>query len=98
MRHNSPRWLPILGSWWLPIKLLCTHCPTLRAHNHVELKQSISMAEVGGSSSSGSAAADDLGSGQHGGSSADPGVDTIELLDDADEEVGPRLCCRCRIL
>ena len=56
------------------------------------------MAEVGGSSSSGSAAADDLGSGQHGGSSADPGVDTIELLDDADEEVGPRLCCRCRIL
>ena len=66
----------------------------------MELNQSISisMADLGCSSSSGSGAADDLGSGQHGGSSADPGVDTIELLDDADEEVGPRLCCRCRIL
>ena len=69
-------------SWWLPIKLPCTHCPTPQAHNQVELKQStsISMADVGGSSSSGSAAEDDLGSGQQGGSSADPRVDTIELL------------------
>ena len=66
-------------SWWLPIKLPCTHCPTPQAHNHVELKQSISisMADVAGSSSS-SVAEDDLGSGQQGGSSADPGVDTIE--------------------
>ena len=45
-------------SWWLPIKLSCTHYPTLRAHNDVELKQSIriSMANAGDSSSSGSAA------------------------------------------
>ena len=41
----------------------------------------ISMADVGGSNNcSGSAAADDLGSGQQGGSSADPGVDMIELF------------------
>ena len=55
-------------SWWLPIKLPCTHCPTPQAHHHVELKQStsINIADVGGSSSSGSAAEDDLGSGQHG--------------------------------
>ena len=39
------------------------------------------MADVGGSNNcSGSAAADDLGSGQQGGSSADPGVVTVELL------------------
>ena len=38
------------------------------------------MADVGGSSSSGSAVEDDLGSGQQGGSSADPGLDTIELF------------------
>ena len=63
-------------SWWLPIKLPCTHYPTPQAHNHVELKQniSISMADVGGSRSSCAVAADDLGSGQQGGSSADPGV------------------------
>ena len=69
-------------SWWLPIKLPGTHYPTPQAHNHVELKQSISIstADVEGSSSSGSAAADDLGSGQQGGSSADPGVKTIELF------------------
>ena len=69
-------------SWWLPIKLPGTHYPTPQAHNHVELKQSISIstADVEGSSSSGSAAADDLGSGQQGGSSADPGVDKIELF------------------
>ena len=69
-------------SWWLPIKLPGTHYPTPQAHNHVELKQSISIstADVEGSSSSGSAAADDLGSGQQGGSSADPGVVTVELL------------------
>ena len=68
------------GSWWLPIKLPCTHCPTPRAHNHVELKQSISMsmADVVGRSSSRSVDEDDLNSGQQGGSSADPGVDTIE--------------------
>ena len=66
--------------WSLPIKLSSTHCLTPLAHNHVELKHStsISMADVGGSSSSGSAAGDDLGSEQQGGSSADPGVDTIE--------------------
>ena len=66
IRRNSPRWLPILGSCWLPIKLLCTHCPTPQAHNHVELKQSssISMADVGGSNSSRSARADDTASGQ----------------------------------
>ena len=51
------------------------------------------MAGVGGSSSSGSTSADDLGSGQQGGSSADPGVDTIELLDDADEEAGSTVRC-----
>ena len=45
---------------------------------------------------SGSAAADDLGSGQQGSSSADPGVDTIELLHDADEEAG--LTVRCMLL
>ena len=86
--------------WWLSIKLSCTHCPTPQTHNHVEPKQStiISMADIGGSSSSGCAAADDLGSGQQGGSSADSEVDTIDLLGDADEEVGPRLSCRCRIL
>ena len=58
-------------SWWLPIKLPCTHYPTPQAHNHVELNQSISisMADLGCSSSSGSGAADDLGSGQQGGSS-----------------------------
>ena len=63
-------------SWWLPIKLPCTHYPTPQAHNHVELKQniSISVADVGGSRSSCAVAADDLGSGQQGGSSADPGV------------------------
>ena len=33
-----------------------------------------------GSSSSGSAAEDDLGSGQQGGSSAHPGLDTVELF------------------
>ena len=91
-----PWWLPILGSWWLPIKLPCTHCPTPQAHNHVGLKQSTrmrSMADVGGSSSSGSAAADDLGGGQKGGSSADPGVVTIDLLDDADEEPGSTVRC-----
>ena len=38
------------------------------------------MADVGGSSSSGSAAEDDLGSGQQGGSSAHPGLDTVELF------------------
>ena len=38
------------------------------------------MGDVGGSSSSGSAAEDDVGSWQQGGSSADPGVDTIELF------------------
>ena len=67
---------------WMPIKLPCTHCPTPQAHNHVELKQSIgiSMADVGDSSCSGSAAEDDLGGGQQGYSSADPGVDTIELF------------------
>ena len=55
------------------------------------------MADVGGASSaSGSAAADDLGSGQQGSSSADPGVDTIELLHDADEEAG--LTVRCMLL
>ena len=69
-------------SWWLPIKLPCTHCPTPQAHHHVELKQStsVNIADVGGSSSSGSAAEDDLGSRQQGGSPADPGVDTIELF------------------
>ena len=69
-------------SWCLPIKLPCTHCPTLQAHNHVELKQGvgISMEDVAGSSCSGSAAADDLSSGQQGGSSADPGVDTTDLF------------------
>ena len=49
----------------------------------MELKQSISVgtADVGGSSSSsGSAAAHDLGGGQQRSSSADPGVDTIEVL------------------
>ena len=61
-----PWWLPISGSWRLPTKLPCTHCPTPHAGSHVELKQStnMSMADVGGSSSSGSATADDLGSGQ----------------------------------
>ena len=69
-------------SWWLPSRLPCTHCPTPQAHDHVELKQSISIttADVGGSSSNGSAAEDDLGSEQQGGSSADPGVDAIELF------------------
>ena len=69
-------------SWWLPIKLPGTHYPTPQAHNHVELKQSISIstADVEGSSSSSSVAEDDLGSGQQGGSSADPGVDKIELF------------------
>ena len=97
IRHDSPWWLPILGSWWLPIKLPCIHCLIPQAHNHVGLNQStgiISMVNVGGSSCSGSAAAaDDLGSGQQGGSSADPGVDTIELLDDADEEAGSTTRC-----
>ena len=71
-----------LGSWWLPVKLACAHCPTPQAHNHVELKQStsISMAVVGGSSSRGSEAEDDFGSEQQGDSSADPGVDAIELF------------------
>ena len=38
------------------------------------------MEDVAGSSCSGSAAADDLSSGQQGGSSADPGVDTTDLF------------------
>ena len=38
------------------------------------------MGDVGGSSSSGSAAEADVGSGQQGGSSVDPGVETIELV------------------
>ena len=61
----------------------------------MKLKQSTStgIADVGGSSSSGSAAADDLGSGQQGPSSAHPGVDTLELLDDADEEDGSTVSC-----
>ena len=44
------------------------------------------MTDVGGSSSSRSATADDLGSAQQ--DSVDPGVDTIDLLDDVDEEAG----------
>ena len=71
--HDSPS--------FVVAKLPCT-LPTTKAHNHVELKQSISisMGDVGGSSSGGSAAEDDIGSGQQGGSSADPGVDAIELF------------------
>ena len=62
-----------------------SHAHTAQLHKHtitMELKQSvsISMTHVGGSSSSGSAAEDDLRSGQQGGSSADPGVDTIALF------------------
>ena len=94
--HSSPSLVVAdLGSWWLPIKLPCTHCLTPQAHNHVGLKQSTSrsLADVGGSSSSGSAAADYLGCGQQGGSSADPGVDTLELLDDADEAAGSTVRC-----
>ena len=61
-----PWWWPILGSWWLPAKLPCTHCPIPHARIHRELTQgtSIRMADVGGSSSSGSRNADDLGRGQ----------------------------------
>ena len=63
--HAHTTWQPFLGgcpSWWLPIKLPCTLCPTPQAHNHVELKRSISlsMAGVWGTRSSGSAAADDF--------------------------------------
>ena len=47
----------------------------------------------GGSSSSGSAVTDDPGSGQQAGSPAGPGVDTIELLEDADEEAGSTVRC-----
>ena len=42
------------------------------------------MNDAGGSSSSGSPAADYLGSGQHAGSSADPGVGMIDLLEAVD--------------
>lgn len=56
------------------------------AHDHAELKRSIGMANVRGSSFSGFAAADGLSSRQHGGCAADPGVDMTELLKEADEE------------
>ena len=53
-------WLPILvAADKTPMHTL----PNSTAHNHMEVKQniSISMADVGGSNSSGSVAADDLG-------------------------------------
>ena len=94
--------ITVLGgcrSWDLGDCRSSSHAPHAHAaqlHKHtrgVKQSTSISMADIGGSSSSGSATADDLSSAQQGGSSADPGVETTEWLDDADEEAVSTVRC-----